>query len=76
MTFTLPEELARQLLRRVRARDRSSYVAEAIAAKLREREEWLIRACDIANAEPGVQAIEREWDALADPVDQMVEPWE
>jgi len=33
----------------------------------------LIRACEIVNQDPGVKEIEREFDALVDPI---VEPWE
>jgi hypothetical protein len=51
-------------------------VAEAIAAKLRERDEVLIRACEIANASTDVLAIEREWEALADEADAIAEPWD
>ncbi|HLH17026.1 MAG TPA: hypothetical protein VKX45_07385 [Bryobacteraceae bacterium] len=72
MTFTLPDDVACALLKRVPARDRSRYVSEAIAAKLDERRQRLIRACDAANADADVLAIEREWDALDDPIE---EPW-
>jgi hypothetical protein len=72
MTFTLPDDVACQLLKRVPARDRSRYVAQAIAAKLEERSQRLIRACDIANTEIDVASIEREWDALNDAIP---EPW-
>ena len=72
MTFTLPEALAGQLLKRVTARDRSRYVSEAIAAKLRQREEQLIRACEVANSDPEVLAIEQEWDGLHD---EFLERW-
>jgi hypothetical protein len=75
MTFTIPEDLAGNFVRRVPARDRSRYVAEALAAKLRERDERMLRSCEAANANPDVQAIEQEWDALADPADQIGEPW-
>jgi hypothetical protein len=75
MTFTIPEDLASQLLRRVPARDRSRYVTEAIAAKLREREERMIRACEAANNDPDVLAIERDWDAMDDEADRIEEPW-
>ena len=74
MTFTLPEDLAGQFLKRVPARDRSRYVSEAIAARLREREEQLIRACEIANSHPDVLAIEKDWEAL-DEADPIEEPW-
>jgi hypothetical protein len=73
MTFTLPDELAISFTRRVPARDRSRYVADAIAEKLAEREKRLILACEIANQDPEVREIEREFDALAD---AMPEPWE
>jgi hypothetical protein len=48
-------------------------VADAIAEKLAEREKRLIRACEIANQDPDVREIEREFDALTD---AMPEPWE
>jgi hypothetical protein len=67
MTFSLPESLAARLLRSVPARDRSRYVAEALELRLRARDEALARACDIANGDADVVAIEREFDAV---------PWE
>ena len=72
ITFTVPEEIAGQLMRRVPSRDRSRYITEAITAKLREREQRLIRACESANADLDVLAIERDWDAVPSDVD---EPW-
>ncbi len=72
MTFTIREDVAGRLLRSVAARDRSRYVSQAIAEKLRAREEALIRACDAANAEADVLAIEKEWDAVSEAID---EPW-
>jgi ubiquinone biosynthesis protein UbiJ len=74
MTFTIPEDLARQFLKHVQAQDRSHYVAEAIAAKLRERQNRLIRACEIANSHSDVLAIEQEWEAL-NATDLVEEPW-
>ncbi len=73
MTFTIPEELAAKFTRRVPARDRSRYLAEALAAKLNERERRLIRACEIANQDPDVAQIEAEFDAINDPIS---EPWD
>ncbi len=73
MTFTLPDTVATSFTRRVPARDRSRYVAEAIAEKLAEREKRLIQACEIANHDSDVREIEREFDALSD---AMPEPWE
>jgi hypothetical protein len=72
MTFTLPEELARRFVKRVPARERSRYLAEALAARLGERERQLIRACEVANHDPEVRAIETEFASLPD---EMVEPW-
>ena len=65
--------MASSFTRRVPARDRSRYVAEAIAEKLAEREKRLIQACEIANHDSDVREIEREFDALSD---AMPEPWE
>jgi hypothetical protein len=73
MTFSLPEDLASSFTKRVPARDRSRYVAEALADKLSEREKRLIQACEIANRDSQVREIELEFDALTD---AMSEPWE
>lgn len=64
MTFTIPEDVAGVLRKQIPARGRSRYVTEAIAAKLRE--EQIIRACEIANGDSDVLAIEREWETLVD----------
>ena len=66
MTFTLPGSLAADFVKIVPARDRSKYVAEALAAKLAERERRFVRACEIANQDVDVLAIEREFDAIPD----------
>lgn len=75
MTFSIPEDVATQLVKRVPSRDRSRYVAEAIARQLQERERRLIHACEVANQDADIQLIEDSWDALADGVDQIEEPW-
>jgi hypothetical protein len=72
MTFSVPEPLAVQLLRRVSSRDRSRFVSEALAARLQERDAALIRACEIANQDPDVTEIEKEFDGIGD---EMAEPW-
>lgn len=72
MTFSLPADLAATFIRRVPARERSRYLAEALANRLEERERQLIAACEIANRDAGVIAIEREFDRLSD---EIVEPW-
>ena len=54
-------------------RDRSRYLADALADKLAEREKRLIRACEIANQDPKLRKIEKELDALTD---EVPEPWE
>lgn len=75
MTFTIPEDVATSFLRRVPARGRSRYVTDAIEAKLRERDERMILACEIANETADVVSIEQEWDELADRSDRIEEPW-
>jgi hypothetical protein len=72
MTFTLPDELALQLVRRVPARERSRYVAAALSEKLSARDRVLIDACKAANNDPEVRAIEKEFDAITD---EAAEPW-
>jgi hypothetical protein len=47
-------------------------VAEAIADKLKERDRQLIRACEAANEDPDILALEQEMDALTD---KITEPW-
>jgi ubiquinone biosynthesis protein UbiJ len=64
MTFSLPTALAAQFIKRVSARERSRYVAEALAARLRERDKMLARAAEVANRSRQVGAIEREFDRL------------
>ena len=73
MTFTLPDDLASSFTRRVPARERSRYVADAIADKLADREKRLIQACELANQDSQVREIELDFDALTD---AMPEPWE
>jgi metal-responsive CopG/Arc/MetJ family transcriptional regulator len=75
LTFTLPQDLAAEFLRRVPASLRSQYVATAIADKLREREAQLVRACETANNSSDVREIESSFDALADESDAVQEPW-
>jgi len=43
-----------------------------LAAELREREERLGRACEIANADADIAAIEQDWDNLPH---ETGEPW-
>ncbi len=72
MTFSVPEPLAVQFLRRVASRDRSRFVSEALAARFEERDAALIRACEIANLDMDLAEIEKEFDGLRD---EMAEPW-
>jgi hypothetical protein len=72
MTFSVPEPLAAQLLRRVASRDRSRFVSEALAARLEERDAALIRACETANRDLDVTEIEKELDGIGH---EMAEPW-
>jgi hypothetical protein len=72
LTFSVPEPLAVQFLRRVASRARSRIVSEALAARLEERDVALIRACEFANRDPDVAEIEKEFDGIRD---GMAEPW-
>lgn len=72
MTFTIPEELALQFVRRVPARERSKYLANALSEKLTARDRALMEACKTANSDPEVRAIEKEFDAITD---EAAEPW-
>jgi hypothetical protein len=72
MTFSIPEPLAAQLLRRVPSRDRSRFVSEALAARLKESDAALIRACEIANQNVDVTQIEKDFDEI---LDEISEPW-
>jgi ubiquinone biosynthesis protein UbiJ len=73
MTFSLPTALAAQFMKRVSARERSRYVAEALAARLRQRDHMLARAAEVANRSPQVRAIERDFDRLESGI---MEPWD
>jgi hypothetical protein len=72
MTFSLPEDLARQLVRRVPSRDRSRFLARILERSLQEEDKALIRSCRSANEDPEVRTIEEELGAIADPLE---EPW-
>jgi hypothetical protein len=63
MTFSLPAGLAEEFLRNVAARNRSKYVADALADRLKTEQIALARACDVANSSEDIRAIEQEFDA-------------
>jgi phage-related minor tail protein len=73
MTFSLPTALAAQFVKRVSARERSRYVAEALAARLRARDHVLARAAEMANRSRPVRALERDFDKLET---EIAEPWD
>ncbi|MEO8096432.1 MAG: hypothetical protein ABI811_01935 [Acidobacteriota bacterium] len=72
MTFSLPEQLARTLVQRVPARERSRFLAQALEKSLREQESDLARACLAANNDPKAKVLEKEWDRVQDEIE---EPW-
>ncbi len=72
MTFSLPKSLVAKFVRRVPARQRSRYIAEALAAKLHDRDLQLVRACEIANRDRNARAVEKAFDALPE---EIAEPW-
>jgi hypothetical protein len=47
-------------------------VSEALAARLKERDTQLIRACDAANQDLEAAEIEKEFNGIND---EMAEPW-
>jgi metal-responsive CopG/Arc/MetJ family transcriptional regulator len=65
ITFTAPEELADEFASKVPARQRSRYLADALRDKLAERDRELVRACEVANRDPEVRAIEKEFDSMS-----------
>jgi metal-responsive CopG/Arc/MetJ family transcriptional regulator len=73
MTFSLPEQLVAELIKRVPARNRSHYVAGALSRQLRERDRLLARAAEVANRSRAVKAVEKEMEALGD---ELAEPWD
>jgi hypothetical protein len=73
VTFSLPQALVTRFARRVPARQRSRYVAEALEWKLQERDRLLARACEVANRSRAVRTLEREFDGLAG---ELTEPWD
>ena len=72
MTFSVPEQLAAQFLRRVPSRERSRFVSEALEAQLEARDLQLVRACEAANEDLDAAEIEKEFDGIRD---EMAEPW-
>jgi metal-responsive CopG/Arc/MetJ family transcriptional regulator len=60
MTVQLPQDLAAQFAQRIPARDRSRYLADALREKL-SRDQILIEACQVANKNPEVHRIEKEF---------------
>ncbi len=73
MTFTIPEEVVGPLLRAVPATRRSKFVADSLRKTLKEREDALVAACDAVNADPQLNALMDEWQAVDDPIE---EPWD
>ncbi|MDP2996077.1 MAG: hypothetical protein Q8N47_01235 [Bryobacterales bacterium] len=72
MTFTFPVDLAAEFTRRVRPHDRSRFLAQALTRQLAERDRQLAHACDLANQDPDLIAIEQDFDALPSDIQ---EPW-
>jgi hypothetical protein len=70
MTFSIPVDLASQLLKRVPARDRSRFLAKALEKSWREEEQALVRSCRLANEDPEVAAIEQQWDQIGAQIEE------
>ena len=73
MTFTIPDEVATPFLRVVPSARRSKFVADALKKTLKDREDALIAACDAVNADPALNNLVDEWQAVNDPIE---EPWD
>ena len=73
MTFSLPEPLARKFVRRVPSRQRSRYLAAVLEHSLKRKDSALARACQLANESRDLMRLEREMDAVNDPIE---EPWD
>jgi hypothetical protein len=73
MTFTIPDEVATPFLRVVPSARRSKFVADALRRTLKEREDTLIAACDAVNADPALNVLVDEWQAVNDLIE---EPWD
>jgi hypothetical protein len=67
-----PPKISRPVSKARTNSNRSGDVAEAIPDKPSEWDRQLIRACEAANKDPDVFAIEKELDALSD---EIAEPW-
>lgn len=65
LTITVPEALAVRFLQVVPSHFRSEWVSEAMAEKLRKRDEQLIAACEALNADPRILDLERDMDSLS-----------
>jgi hypothetical protein len=72
MTFSLPEQLARTLVQRVPARERSRFLAHALETSLRAQDSELAQACRAANKDAKSKSLEQEWDRVQD---EIQEPW-
>ena len=68
ITLSLPEPVARTLVKRVPARERSKFLARAIEGSLRCQESALAQACIAANRDPKSKALENDWDHVPDEV--------
>lgn len=71
MTFTIPEEVAKPFLLAVPSTRRSKFVADALKAKLKSREEDLIAACDAVNADSELNALVEELQSMNDPIEEQ-----
>ena len=71
-TFTLPVEVFKRFAALVPEGTRSSVVSTLLDAEAARREKALAGACDVANADAELLAIEKDFQALEDTVS---EPW-
>ena len=65
LTITVPESTAIRFIRVVPSQLRSQWITDAMEEKLRQRDEQIIAACDVLNADPRILELEREMDSLS-----------
>jgi hypothetical protein len=71
-TFTIPTATLERFRSSVPEGRQSEVVAQMLEAEAERREAVLIAACDTVNSDPEMAAIEADFDALPDTLD---EPW-
>ncbi len=70
MTFSLPEDLAKEFTARVPARARCQFVANVLRKSFEDEEEKIIQACKLANRDADVRAVGKEFERIEDGIEE------